>query len=97
MTLRVKGLNALQSIETLEIAVTDAAKLEIYEGDLVTVTSRRGSVNAKAQISKRLRSGTIFMTFHFPETATNILTSPSLDPVAKIPELKVAAVKIEKV
>jgi predicted molibdopterin-dependent oxidoreductase YjgC len=36
------------------------------------------------------------MTFHFPETATNILTSPAFDPVARIPELKVAAIRLEK-
>ncbi|APV44480.1 formate dehydrogenase major subunit/formate dehydrogenase alpha subunit [Dehalogenimonas formicexedens] len=97
MTRRVKGLNALQPTETLEISGVDASNLGISDGESVRVTSRRGSVTANAVVSKRPKPGTIFMTFHFPETATNILTNPARDPVAKIPELKVAAVKIEKV
>ncbi|PPD58771.1 formate dehydrogenase subunit alpha [Dehalogenimonas etheniformans] len=97
MTRRVRGLKQLQPMETLEIAATDAVGLEIEDNDLVNVSSRRGSVRARARISKRIKPGTIFMTFHFPETATNILTNAVRDPVAKIPELKVAAVKIEKV
>ncbi|XUW99385.1 MAG: formate dehydrogenase subunit alpha [Dehalogenimonas sp.] len=97
MTRRVKGLKQLQPMETLEIAATDAVDLGIADDDLLNVSSRRGSVRARARISKRIKPGTIFMTFHFPETATNILTNAVRDPVAKIPELKVAAVKIEKV
>jgi formate dehydrogenase alpha subunit len=97
MTRRVLGLNVLQPGEILEITVADASKLGISDGDAVRVTSRRGSVTAKAQTSNRLTPGVVFMTFHFPDTATNILTSPAFDPVAKIPELKVAAVKLERV
>jgi predicted molibdopterin-dependent oxidoreductase YjgC len=41
--------------------------------------------------------GVVFMTFHFAESATNLLTNPALDPVSKIPELKVCAVRVEKV
>ena len=37
----------------------------------------------------------IFSTFHFPGSAANFLTNPALDPVAKIPEFKVCAVKVE--
>ncbi|TFG45392.1 MAG: formate dehydrogenase subunit alpha, partial [Dehalococcoidia bacterium] len=96
MTRRVAGLTELQATETLEISAIDAAQLGITEGDTVKVTSRRGSVTANAQVSKHLVTGVIFMTFHFPETATNILTSPALDPVAKIPEFKVATVRLEK-
>jgi predicted molibdopterin-dependent oxidoreductase YjgC len=43
-----------------------------------------------------LPSGLVFMTFHFAESAANILTNPKLDPVSKIPELKISAVKVEK-
>jgi formate dehydrogenase alpha subunit len=97
MTRRVKGLSELQPVETLEISVTDARNLGISEGDIVKVASRRGWVTAIAQPSRRLAPGTVFMTFHFPETATNILTNTKSDPAAKIPELKVAAVRLEKV
>ncbi|MEN8614170.1 formate dehydrogenase subunit alpha [Dehalogenimonas sp. THU2] len=96
MTRRVGGLKVLQSQETLEIASSDADRLGIADGENVTVTSRRGSVTAVARVSGRLAPGVVFMTFHFPETATNILTSPAFDPVARIPELKVAAIRLEK-
>ncbi len=97
MTRRVKGLKTLQAIETLEISSGDAVRLGIVTGDEVRVTSRRGSVVGRAAASDRLAPGVVFMTIHFPETATNILTNTALDPVAFIPELKVAAVNLEKV
>jgi anaerobic selenocysteine-containing dehydrogenase len=60
------------------------------------VISRRGDITARLKITPISPPGVISMTFHFAETATNILTNPALDPVAKIPELKVCAVKVEK-
>jgi len=97
MTRRVKGLTMLQPEEVLEIAACDAARLGAADGDEMRVTSRRGAVTAKAVSSDRLAPGVVFMTIHFPETATNILTNTALDPIASIPELKVAAVRLEKV
>ena len=58
-------------------------------------TSRRGTVTAKAVVTPRSRPGSVFMTFHYAEAAANILTNDALDPVAKIPELKVCAVKLQ--
>jgi predicted molibdopterin-dependent oxidoreductase YjgC len=60
------------------------------------VTSRRGEVVAKAEVVERTDPGVIFMTFHFKEAAANLLTIAAYDPVAKIPEYKVTAVKVEK-
>jgi len=57
--------------------------------------SRRGSIRARAVITHRSPPGTVFMTFHFAEAAANLLTSNHIDPVAKIPEYKVSAVRIE--
>ena len=74
----------------------DAGCLGINEGDCIIVTSRRGEVTAKAKITGDSPPGVVFMTFHFAESPTNILTNPILDPVAKIPELKVCAVRVEK-
>jgi predicted molibdopterin-dependent oxidoreductase YjgC len=47
-------------------------------------------------VTERSPPGVVFMTFHFAETRTNLLTSPHVDPVAKIPEAKVCAVRVEK-
>jgi formate dehydrogenase alpha subunit len=93
---QVDGLNELRGEEQVEINPVDAAALEIEDGETVKVISRRGTVRAKARISKITPPGLVSMTFHYPETRTNVLTSAALDPVAKIPEFKVCAVKIER-
>ena len=96
MTRKVSGLNLLRDEELVEINPGDAADLGIEDGDLVEVSSRRGSVTARAKLTERSSPGVAFMTFHFAETPTNVLTNPALDPVAKIPELKVCAVQLSK-
>jgi len=63
----------------------------------VEVSSRRGSVRVKARLTEGIRQGTVFLPFHFREAPANLLTIKALDPVAKIPEFKVCAVKISKV
>jgi len=80
----------------LEISKNDAARLNIKHGDLVTVSSRRGSVDIKAEVTQRVDEGSVFMPFHFIESCANILTNPAHDPICKIPELKVCAVNIQK-
>jgi formate dehydrogenase alpha subunit len=75
----------------------DAAGLDIAEGDVVALTSRRGEMEAPARITDSVRPGTCFLPIHFGENPTNILTdSGAYDPLAKIPEFKVGAVKIRK-
>ncbi len=96
MTRKVRGLNVFRGEELVAINPADAASLGIADGDMVTVTSRRGQVAARAGLTEAAPPGTIAMTFHFAESPTNELTNPALDPVAKIPELKVAAVRVEK-
>lgn len=93
---RVDGLNVLRSAERLEMNAADAAALGIGNGDMVRITSRRGSVEAKAHVDRACPPGVVSLTFHFAETPTNRITNPALDPVSKIAELKVAAVRVEK-
>jgi formate dehydrogenase alpha subunit len=97
MTRRVPGLNVLRQEELVEMNPDDASRLDITDGELVKVTSRRGEVTAKAQVTQASPPGVVCMTFHFSESATNILTNAAIDPIAKIPELKVCAVRVEKV
>ncbi|MBN1323978.1 MAG: formate dehydrogenase subunit alpha [Methanotrichaceae archaeon] len=97
MTRKVPDLNLLRDEELVEISPQDGASLGIADGDLVNVSSRRGSVRARAKITEKSPLGVIFMTFHFFEAPTNVLTNAALDPVAKIPEYKVCAVKLSKV
>ena len=96
MTRKVSDLNFIRSEELVEINPEDATALVIADGELIDVTSRRGKVKAKAKTTEKSPAGVVFMTFHFAETPTNVLTNPALDPIAKIPELKVCAVKLEK-
>jgi formate dehydrogenase alpha subunit len=97
MTRKVAGLNIIEPEGTVEMSPQDASRLGIAQGDKVKVSSRRGGVITKAKITDTMPPGLVFMAFHFAESAANILTNPKLDPVSKIPELKVSAVKVEKV
>jgi formate dehydrogenase alpha subunit len=96
MTRKVKGLNVFRGEELMKINPYDADELGIEDGDMVEVTSRRGTVTVRADVTEATQKGIVAMTFHFVETPTNELTNPALDPVAKIPEYKVAAVRVRK-
>jgi predicted molibdopterin-dependent oxidoreductase YjgC len=95
MTRRSEGSEELCPESLVEINPGDAGALGIADGQMVRVTSRRGAVTAKAKLTPRSDRGMVFMNFHFHESAVNILTSPALDPVGKIPEFKVCAVRVE--
>lgn len=74
----------------------DAEELQVQDGDIVRVSSRRGSILSRVRFSDRVKRGIIFMPFHFEEAAANLLTNPAMDPISKTPEYKVCAVRIEK-
>jgi formate dehydrogenase alpha subunit len=95
MTRKVKGLNIFRGEELVAINPADAQSLNIIDGEMVRVISRRGEVTARALATDSSPPGTIAMTFHFAESPTNELTNPAYDPVAKTPELKVSAVRVE--
>jgi len=97
MTRRSWGLNMVHPEEALEINPADAESLGIKAGDAIRVSSRRGNVVTKANVTTRVQAGTTFITFHFTETPGNLLTNSALDPISKTPEYKVCAVKVEKV
>jgi len=96
MSRMVEGLNILYGHEVVEINPIDADVLGISTGDIVSVTSRRGSVKAKAELTESTPSGLISMTFHFPESPTNVLTNSAVDPSSGTPELKFCSVRIDK-
>jgi predicted molibdopterin-dependent oxidoreductase YjgC len=96
MTRRADGLSAIYPEGLIEMHPEDAARLTVDDGEMVRVSSRRGEVNVKADVTEKIQPGVVFMTFHFAESAANLLTNPAVDPVAKIPEFKACAVKVEK-
>jgi formate dehydrogenase alpha subunit len=96
-TRKVKGLNILHNEELVGINPADAKALRFADGDRVKVISRRGEVTARVKVTSASPPGVLNMSFHFAESPTNMVTNPAIDPVSKIPELKVCAVRIEKV
>ncbi len=95
MTMKTNGLNMLSPECFVEISDNDARKLGLDTGSMVDVSSRRGKISAKLKVSSKAVDGTIFIPFHFANAAANELTNAKLDPIAKIPEFKVCAIKIE--
>jgi formate dehydrogenase major subunit len=83
--------------ETIDVSVHDADALGLVTGEIVRVSSARGAVDAPVRIDRSLRSGLVFMTFHFPdEVDVNQLTIDATDPKSGTAEFKAAAVRIDK-
>ena len=97
MTRRAQGLVAVYDRALVEVNPEDAAHLNLNDRGRVRIESRRGSIEAEAWVTDRVPPGMVFANFHFPESSANELTLAALDPVAKIPEYKISAVRLEKV
>ncbi len=95
MTRRARGLKEIYGQSLIEINPDDAESIGLDGKNRVRITSRRGSIEAQAWITDRVPPGMIFANFHFPESPANELTIAALDPVAKIPEYKICAVRVE--
>ncbi|RSD26154.1 formate dehydrogenase H subunit alpha, selenocysteine-containing [Mesobacillus subterraneus] len=91
------GVKIKQTEETLDIHPVDAARLNINNGDLVKVSSRRGSLTVKTKITEQVVPGLVFMSFHWSEVPTNVLTLNEYDPISGTAEFKACAVKIETI
>jgi len=96
MTRRSPTLNREMAAAAADINPADAEALGIKDRDMMKVSSRRGQVKIRARITTSVPPGTLFIPFNFRESAANALTISARDPVSKIPEFKVCAVKIEK-
>lgn len=94
MTRKTSAIEAVAQ-PYVEINGEDAARLSIKDGQKVRVSSRRGRIEIVAKVTDRPLKGMVFIPFHFKEASANTLTNTATDPVCKIPELKVCAVKIE--
>ena len=97
MTRRSATLDAEVPTGWIEINPEDAKALGIKDKEKVRAVTRRGSVDVPAKVTPDIMKGVMFMPFHFAECAANILTNNALDPIAKIPEFKACAVKVEKI
>jgi assimilatory nitrate reductase catalytic subunit len=95
-TRRIAGLVEQYPEPLCEMHPQLAERLAVSNGDLVTVSSRRGTITLPANVVNTIRPDTVFIPYHWPgEKAANQLTNRAVDPTSKMPEFKVAAVRIE--
>jgi len=97
MTRRSKKLVSEVPSAYIEMHPEDARKIGLNGCQRVRVISRRGQIELDVRVTENIKQGVVFIPFHFAEAAANTLTNSAIDPVAKIPEYKVCAVKIELV
>jgi len=96
MTGRTSTLEREAPRPYVELNPLDAEEIGIKDGDMVKVISRRGNIKLSAVVTDSVRVKSCFIPFHYREAAANVLTINAIDPIAKIPEYKVCAVKVEK-
>ena len=96
MTRRASMLHEIEPDPNANLCFEDMQKFNIQDGDLITVESRRGSIDVYARRDDMLKPGQVFIPFCYVESAANLLTNAALDPFAKIPEFKFCAVNIKK-
>ena len=93
---KVPGIKEISSEPLLHVNPEDAKSLQIRDGEVIEIASRRGKLLMRCKITDEVPEGVVFTTFHFPETPINKLTNSAYDPLGKVPELKYCAVKIRK-
>nr|WP_246860998.1 molybdopterin dinucleotide binding domain-containing protein [Bacillus sp. REN3] len=91
------GVKIKQTEETLDIHPEDAGKLGIENGEMVRVSSRRGELTVRAKVTSQVVPGLVFMSFHWSEVPTNVLTLNEYDPISGTAEFKACAVKVQSV
>jgi len=97
MSRREEALNFFVDQGYAEINPDDAQRIGLVHEGKVKLSTRRGEIITQVKVTDRVAKGSVFVPFHFAEAAANRLTNDALDPKAKIPELKVAACRMEKI
>ncbi len=97
MTDKTPGLMEISGHSYIEVNTKDAEKAGIHDGERIRVSSRRGTISSEARVSDKTNPGECWMPFHFLDGNSNWLTNDALDSIARAPEYKVCAVKIEKI
>lgn len=96
-TRRVAQLNEIAPEPLAEIHPLTARRHNVLHGAQVRLATRRGAATFKVKVTATIREDTVFVPFHWgQELSANRLTNPALDPVSKMPEFKVCAVRLEQ-
>ena len=93
--MREDGITDKQEDPFFEISPEDASNLGLADGDWARLVSRRGELEARAQIGDRVYPGLVWMALHFAQAKVNWLTHDVGDPLIGTPEYKVSAVRVE--
>ncbi|WYD82336.1 MAG: molybdopterin dinucleotide binding domain-containing protein [Candidatus Electrothrix gigas] len=88
MTGKTREIDDIAPEALAEVNPKDAERLGIKSGDMLKLTSRRGEVTIKAEVTERSQPGTIFTTYNYTETPVNLLTLDALDRLSRTPEYK---------
>jgi predicted molibdopterin-dependent oxidoreductase YjgC len=94
MSRRARVLETLSPRSRIDVNPEDAERCGLADGRPIRVASRRGSIRTVVHRDRRVARGQAFMAFHWHEAPANVLTSPALDPLSKIPEYKVSAINL---
>jgi formate dehydrogenase major subunit len=97
MTRRASVLDAIEPEAHASLSPGDMKRMGIAGGDMVRVSTRRGTVELRARPDNAIPPGMVFIPFCYVEAAANLLTNPQLDPMGKIPEFKYCAARLEPV
>lgn len=96
-TRRTAALQAIAPEPLAELHPSAAARAGVGDGDLVTLETRRGSARFKARVTRTIREDTVFVPFHWGgQQSANRLTLAALDPISRMPEFKVCAVRVSR-
>ncbi len=91
MTRRASVLDWAEPEANASLHPKTLRKLGVEPGGMITVQTRRGTIQIMARADRAVAEDMVFLPFAYVEAAANILTNPSLDPYGKIPEFKFSA------
>jgi formate dehydrogenase major subunit len=94
MTRRASVLDWAEPEANASLHPKTLRQLGLQPGDMMTITTRRGSISIMARADRAVAEDMVFVPFAYVEAAANTLTNPQLDPYGKIPEFKFAACRV---
>ena len=97
MTRRASVLDAVEPEANCSLHPKTLRALGAEPGDMLRLTTRRGSIEIMARADRAVAEDMVFVPFAYVEAAANVLTNPAVDPYGKIPEFKFSAVRVEAV
>ena len=95
MTRKASNLDAIEPEASASLSPSDIVRKNIQPGEMIKISTKRGSINIRVREDSSIPEGVIFIPFCYNEAAANILTNSALDPFGKIPEFKYCAAKIQ--